>query len=134
MDGQQIIAEARRIMRGLRVAGQRDCLFDVAQLVAAISGRDIFGGLIVVYDSEAEAMAIAEAQGGLVAATGAALTAAGMRAVDVAAPGDVGLVRAPESECGAVYAVSLGRGSWVSRGLNGPALFRGEPLGVWTWA
>lgn len=131
MQSADVIAAARRVMRGPLVRAQADCLADVAALSRILFGRDMLPGGMPVYATEAEALALAEARGGLFAATDAALRAAGMVRVDAARPGDVGLVAAP-CLAGATYAMALSRG-WVTRGLHGPAILRGPALGVWRW-
>lgn len=127
-----VIAAARQVMRGPLVRARSDCLSDVAALSRILWGRDMLPGGMPVYATEGEALAIAEAQGGLLAATDAALVSAGMRRVDCPAVGDVALVRVP-CVLGATFAMSLGRG-FVTRGARGPAVIRGEAVGAWSWA
>ena len=131
MEARTIIAKARQIMRGQRVAWQNDCLFDVARLVQELTGRDMLAVVRPVLGNKAEVTDLIKRAGGIIEAIDFALTGAGMKPVVQPGVGDVGLVSS--GPILPAFSVCIGSRAWLSRGENGPAIIRAEPLGAWAW-
>lgn len=133
MTGAEVIRAARAAMRGPIRRASSDCLYDVAAIVLALTGRDILAAWRPIYATEAEAVSLADSRGGLLAASDTHFRAAGGVLTASPAVGDVGLLRAPSALAGATYGVCIGK-AWITRGENGPAIIAGDVLGAWSWA
>lgn len=132
IDRRAVVRAARAVMRGPLVRASRDCLFDAAAVSLALFDRDPLACWRPEYADEGGALALADRRGGILAASDATFTAAGMVRANAPAPGDLGLVAVAVPPIWATYAVWVGRG-WVTRGPSGPVFFQGNALGVWTW-
>lgn len=111
--------------------GAHDCRLFPANWVLAATGRDPAAAFRGRYASEAEGLALAEAVGGVEAATAAGMAAAGLTPTDAPAAGDVGVITVFTLDGPvAVGGIFTGR-HWAFLSPGGVSLWPAEPIAAW---